>query len=398
MVNFRSEPHSINLTFVNMNKIYTLTFIGLTFLTAPSFAQNGGTYTALRSGDWHASVPSNTIWQGSEPPMSCGNCVINLNISGGGTVNLNTHVVLSNKSTINIGDGTSANAVQVNVANSGATDSTHANSISMIFDNTGTVINVTPGSSLVVAPNSGGAGSFDGIFTTYVTAGPPAGESFFKSVGYAPNGIVNNTIVNGQTPSLQELTGGQTLNSAGTLPILLSAFGATLQEGGVDLNWTTSLEINSDHFVIERSSNAGAGWDVVGTVSAHDNSVTSQQYSFVDNKPVQGTSEYRLEMVDKDGKYAFSEVKTVRTGLITGVSVYPNPARDFVNVTLGNASGFTLIRLFNQGGQLLQEKSTNNPGGTVVPLAVSGYPEGNYIIVVTGADGSSQANKVLVTK
>lgn len=330
--------------------------------------------------------------------MNCINCVINLNVLGGGTINLNTHVVLSANSQINIGDGTTANAVLLNVANSGAVDSSHANSITMLNDNSGTVINATTGSSLVVAPNSGGAGNFDGVFTVFVTPGPPATESFFKSVGYAPDGIVNNTVVNGQSPSMQELVGGSTLNSMGTLPILLSAFSATLIEDGVALDWTTSLEINSDHFVIERSSNAGAAWDVLGTVSAHGNSVTTLSYSFTDTKPVQGTSEYRLEMVDKDGKFAFSEVKTIRTGMITGVSVYPNPARDFVNVTLGNASGFTLIRLYNQGGQLLQEKSTNNPGGTVIPLSVSGYPEGNYIIVVTGADGSKQANKVVVTK
>ena len=103
-------------------------------------------------------------------------------------------------------------------------------------------------------------------------------------------------------------------------------------------------------------------------------------------------------MVDRDGAYKYSEVKTIRTGTVTSVSVYPNPARDFVNVTLGNASGFTLIRLYNQGGQLLQEKSLNNPGGTIVPLAVSSYPEGNYIVVVTGPDGWRTSSKVLITK
>jgi hypothetical protein len=103
-------------------------------------------------------------------------------------------------------------------------------------------------------------------------------------------------------------------------------------------------------------------------------------------------------MIDKDGHYAYSAVKSIRMGVITSVSVYPNPARDFVNVTLGNASGFTLIRLYNQGGQLLQEKSLNNPGGSIIPLAVSNYPEGNYIVVVTGADGSRQSSKVIIAK
>ena len=381
-----------------MNKIYSL-LSGLFLLTLTTFAQTGGTYTAIHGGSWHAAAghPDSSIWQGAEPPMSCANCVINLNFTGGGMVFLNAHVVLSANSKLNIGDGTTANAVSLSIGNSGATDSSHANSITMINDNTGTVINATAGSSLVVTPNVGNAGDFDGVFTAYTTAGTPVTESFFKSVGYAPDGIVNNTVVNGQPPTYNELL-GQTMNSTGTLPILLSQFSATLNEGGVDVDWTTALEINSDHFVIERSSNAGAGWDAIGTVSAHGNSVEILHYAFTDSKPLQGTAEYRLEMVDKDGKYAYSDVKSIRTGMVTAVSVYPNPARDFVNVTLGSASGFTLIRLYNQGGQLLQEKSLNNPGETVVPLAVSGYPEGSYVVVVTGADGSRQANKVVVTK
>lgn len=379
-----------------MNKIYTL-LSGLILIAAPALAQT--TYTAVRSGDWHntdVNHPENTIWQGAEPPMNCANCHINLTFSGGGTVNLNTHVVLSANSHLNIGNGTDATVL--NVANSNATDTSHANSISLVNDNTNSIITVANASSLVVAPNVNHAGDFDGVFTAFVSQGATPVESFFKTVGYVPVGIVNNSVASTGTLDIHSLTGGSTMNSGGTLPIILANFNATLNEGVVDVNWTTEIEINSDHFVVERSANAGADWDAIGTVEAHGNSGVALNYSFADNKPVQGTAEYRLQMVDKDGVYKYSPVKTVRLGAIASVSVYPNPARNFVNVTLGNASGFTLIRLYNQGGQLLQEKSTNNPGGTVVPLSVSGYPEGNYIVVVTGADGSRATSKVLVTK
>jgi hypothetical protein len=389
-----------------MNKIYTL-FSGLMLIAAPSFAQT--IYSAVRAGDWHASIPSNTIWQGAEPPMNCGNCVINLTMTGGGIVNLNTHVVLSGASTLNIGDGTAGNEVTVNVANSGvkvatalATDTSKTNSISMVAGNTQTLIHMGAGSSLIVAPNVGNNGDMDGVFTVFAS---PGAETFSKTVGFAPDvvGVTSSgmTLITNQDPNLSSLNGGAsgtTLNPAGTLPIILSSFTASLSEGVVDLDWTTALEINGDHFVVERSANAGASWDAIGTVEAHGNSVVALNYSFADNKPVQGTAEYRLQMVDKDGVYKYSPVKTVRLGAIASVSVYPNPARDFVNVTLGNASGFTLIRLYNQGGQLLQEKSLNNPGGTIVSLAVSGYPQGNYVVVVTGADGSRASSKVLVTK
>jgi hypothetical protein len=106
-----------------------------------------------------------------------------------------------------------------------------------------------------------------------------------------------------------------------------------------------------------------------------------------------------LELVDKGGQYTYSSVISVRIGIVTSVSVYPNPARDYVNVTLGGATGESmLIRLFNQAGQLLQEKNVTSAGGTIVPLAVSNYPEGNYVIVVSAADGSRQINKLVITK
>jgi hypothetical protein len=167
----------------------------------------------------------------------------------------------------------------------------------------------------------------------------------------------------------------------------------------VNLSWTTDLEVNSDHFAIQRSTDAGATWTTLGTVAAHGNSNLQLNYSYADTKPVQGTNEYRLQLVDKDGTYKYSAVQSIRLGLVTSVSVYPNPARDYVNITLaGNANESLKIRLFNQSGQVLQERNLSNAGGTTVPLAVSSYPEGSYIIVVTGADGSRQVNKFLITK
>jgi len=103
--------------------------------------------------------------------------------------------------------------------------------------------------------------------------------------------------------------------------------------------------------------------------------------------------------VDKDGTYKYSEVRTIRNGLINSVSVFPNPARDFVNVALGGkATESILIRLYNQNGQLVQLKNVANAGGSTVPLSVSGYSEGTYYIVVNGADGAKQVSKFLIAK
>lgn len=379
-----------------MKKIYT--FSGLMMLAVSSFAQTGGTYTAVLPGKWHtASGPG--IWLGSEPPANCNNCVINLEVVGGGTIMLNTHLTFTGGTTMTIGDG-SGDATTLTMPNSGATDTSNANSINLINDNTNSSIKLMPGAdSVTVAPNVGHAGDYDGVFTSQVTTGGSGTVvSAVKEVGFSPNLIVNNTIGASGPVANTFLSGGETLSSSGALPILLSNFTATLGETGVDLDWTTALEINSDHFAVERSTDAGANWEVLGTVAAAGNSALPLNYSFVDTKPAQGTDEYRLQMVDKDGVYKYSDVQAIRMGLVTAVSIYPNPARDNVNITLGNASGNTLIRLYNQAGQLLQERNVSNTGGSIVTFAVGNYPEGNYVIVAIGEDGSRQTSKLVITK
>ena len=374
-----------------MKKLYTLTLCALSILTLTASAQTGGTYTAHLAGDWHSTTSS--IWLPTEPPANCNNCVISLQVDG--QVNLNTHVTLYGNSQLIVGDA--GHATTLAIANSGATDSAHSYSINLVNDGTNSTIKLLASSNLVkVDTNLAHAGDYDGIFTSFVTSGV---VSSFKQVGYSPNGFVNDAIASTGKPSNSGLTGPVTLSSTGTLPILLADFNASLNDGAADLSWTTALEINSDHFVIQRSSNAGADWANIGTVAAHGNSSTAINYSFTDNKIPQGTSEYRLQMVDKDGKFAYSEVRSVRVGIVSSVSVYPNPAHDYVNVTLaGTSTQGMIIRLFNQSGQVLLEKNVSNAGGTTIPLAVSNYPEGNYIVVVTAADGSRQVNKLVITK
>jgi hypothetical protein len=373
-----------------MKQLYSgaLTVLTLSFFSLSSSAQSGGTYTAIQPGNWH-TISGPGIWQASEPPQNCANCRIVLNVSG--VINLNTNVNLSNSSTVVIG-GT-GNATSVTIGNSGATDFANSYSIILANDGLNSTIQLANGSATL---NASGAGNYDGLFTSY-----PVGTStdFYKQVGLAPNAFVNNTITSNGSPLTSILVGPSNLNSAGTLPIILGSFSAAVADGSVDLAWTTDIEINSDHFTIQSSTNAGATWNAVGTVPAAGNSAGVLNYSFTDKRPAAGTSEYRLALVDRDGNTAYSAVKAVRIGSMSTVSVYPNPASDYINISLGgDASVSTNIRLVNLAGQVLMEKNITNGHGTTVPLSVSSLPSGNYLVVITGSDGSKQVNKILISK
>jgi hypothetical protein len=88
------------------------------------------------------------------------------------------------------------------------------------------------------------------------------------------------------------------------LPITLLNFSATVQAfNAVELNWTTTNEINSSHFVIERSID-GNKFSDINKVSATGNSTIKQNYSYLDNQAANINSPvlyYRLKLVDKDG-------------------------------------------------------------------------------------------------
>ncbi len=374
-----------------MKQLYsgTLTVLTLSFFFLSSSAQSGGTYTAIQAGNWH-TISGPGIWQAAEPPQDCNNCKIVLNVEG--TINLNTNVNLSNNSTVVIG-GT-GNTTVLAIGNSGA--SNFANSFSIIMANDGTTnkVELVNGSTSV---NASAAGVYDGLLTSFSSGGS---TTDFKQVGIAPSGFVNNSIEdNAPAPFGTTLVGAANLNSQGILPIILASFNAAVDNGSVDLAWATDLEINSDHFTIQSSTNAGTTWNTVGTVPAAGNSAAVLDYSFTDNRPATGTSEYRLVLVDRNGNAAYSAVKAVRIGSTSTVSVYPNPASDYINVSLGgDASVSTNIRLVNLAGQVLMEKNVTNARGTIVPLSVSSLPSGNYLVVITGTDGSKQVNKILITK
>ena len=376
---------------LNMKQIYTLILATSALLASfkASAQYSGGTYTAVTSGNWHNT--SGSIWEPTEPPAVCNNCLIQIPVSG--IVVLNYSVTLTNGSKLVIGGSSTGTTLQI--GNSGA--GTWANGYNLLLDGTGTAsyISLPDNTELLDAST---AGEFDGVLQT--TPGGGGLLSYLKLFGNAPDLFLGTTVESvGRADDGLSQGGPASLSSIGDLPIILGSFNASVDNGSVDLAWTTDLEINSDHFNVQSSTNAGSTWNTIGTVQAAGNSAVTLNYSFVDNHPASGTSEYRLVMVDHDGATAYSTVKAVRIGSIAAVSVYPNPASDYVNVSLsGDASAGANIQLVNMAGQVLLEKTVSNAGGTTVPLAVSGYPAGNYVIVVTGTDGSKQVNKILIAK
>jgi len=128
------------------------------------------------------------------------------------------------------------------------------------------------------------------------------------------------------------------------LPVTLVRFNAKhissfnpSRDGGKELvavQWESATEINSSHFIVERSIN-GKDFNKIATIKTKGAGV----YEYVDTVPFftpsrDGGVFYRLKMVDKDGSFSYSKVVSVQITSLKEIMVYPNPTSGEVNVQL----------------------------------------------------------------
>jgi len=356
-----------------MKKFYLLTTVIFFAFVNVGLAQ----FAASNTGNWSNPI---TWAPGAIPSASCGNgCTIT--IKPNVTVTMDAEVILSGNAKLFIGTD-AINPAKLVIPFSNNVLANPHNRVIMTY-NDPVVIQLANANATVDAST---AGIYDGVIirVPFPTLTPPYMD--FQRVG--PNSLWNQPTISG--PS--------TLSSTGVLPITLSRFDAILNNKVINLSWTTAEEINSDHFGIERSTDA-SHWQTIGKVAAAGFSSIAVNYSYTDESPSVGVNYYRLQMVDGDGKYKYSSVKVVNGTLTKGLSVFPNPANNFVNVTLGNEMNLgTTIRLINQFGQILQERKLNHAAGTTISLPVHNYPQGSYVLQVIGEDGSRQTSKVLISR
>jgi hypothetical protein len=182
----------------------------------------------------------------------------------------------------------------------------------------------------------------------------------------------------------------------GTLPVVLSAFTARKNGNQVVLNWTTDMEMNVSHFVIEKSLN-GKDYTNAGILFTEGNSDRRREYTFKDDLQhiTDGLVYYRLKMVELDGKYNQSAVRIIRINEENAaghITVYPNPVVNDIRITLASSwqNKAVNIQIINANGQPVMQLTGATPGQTAT-LQVSNLVPGMYIVkVLNGKEAAMQ--------
>jgi uncharacterized lipoprotein YddW (UPF0748 family) len=171
--------------------------------------------------------------------------------------------------------------------------------------------------------------------------------------------------------------------NVGALPLNLISFNAEKNGNkNVLLTWQTANEINTHSFGVERALNNNEFKNIL-SVNANDGSV-SYNYKTVDyNLLENGTYVYRLKMVDKDGRFTFSDIKKITINNVTvDIAAYPNPIKSGGNLQLTwpATNGKILYRILNTEGRILVQNNCAFVRGITSLRLNSVIVPGNYIV------------------
>src|SRR5579871_1661672 len=169
------------------------------------------------------------------------------------------------------------------------------------------------------------------------------------------------------------------------LPVNDIAFNGSLENGNVQLRWTTAQAFNASQFIVERSID-GKTFDAIGTVNVSStNDISSSEYFFSDVNSVTGKNYYRLRIVQLNLSYTYTNIVEVdKKGITADISVMPNPVADVFRIKFNNASsGNYNISLINPEGKIIFNNSYLISVGDIKTIQrPAGILTGVYFLVI----------------
>jgi hypothetical protein len=265
------------------------------------------------------------------------------------------------------------------------TNATFAPLSNLTFDNLGVFANATTASYKLYKRNSNAEGATWGMPAATATASSPTTNGGFLTFGTGNN-----------VTSFSQLV----LSRESLLPVELLDFTCFATKNVVNLNWNVATQLNTEGYAIERSTDNGQTFERIGFVKAKTSTSKTIAYTFTDEKPFVGTNYYRLKMLDMDGKFDFSPIRTaiLRGPDLDKFSIYPNPANRLVNVDFDtNRKGRVEIELVDVAGkQILKTHAASEMGHNQFSINISKVAEGTYFLKMTDGQTVSVQRLVVV--
>ena len=218
------------------------------------------------------------------------------------------------------------------------------------------------------------------------------GDVYFIEV--TANSVGSSTIAFVPTPAIAGLFPAQSVQARvidpAALPVTWGADLTARPEGKLNrFSWSVTAQENVDTYELQREVNgrfetveyiAPLGEDMLGEVF----------YEAFDQQLSQG-ARYRVRQQDYDGAFSFSNTIYVAPASGAGISIFPNPAQDFV--TIQSPVSLSRVTLHNVLGSLI---ASYRGGSDRATIPVADLPAGIYLVATTDETGDRSVRRLRV--
>ncbi|MEZ5047855.1 MAG: T9SS type A sorting domain-containing protein, partial [Chitinophagaceae bacterium] len=171
-------------------------------------------------------------------------------------------------------------------------------------------------------------------------------------------------------------------------PIILESFNVFEHDCKVSVNWVTTQELNVAYYDIERKDK-NQDYQSIARWNVNGNSNEEKSHSYLDINPSEGENEYRLKIVDLDGKFTYTKSQTTFLSCNSNtISVYPNPTSSDAFVTLRtNGSELFTIKVYDMTGKVVYTNAIELENeATSIQIPTSNLASGIYNISVNSSE------------
>lgn len=211
-------------------------------------------------------------------------------------------------------------------------------------------------------------------------------DTYYSWAGLTPNTtyyLVIDGVAGDQCRWNLQLTGDVALGS-GPLPVELVDFVSVCQDQQNHIEWTTSSELNNDHFDIEKSEDA-LHYQQLQRIPGAGNSNNLLHYETWDPQPFATGTYYRLVQTDYDGQqrtygpiYTGCSGNTNLEATVSLESVKPGVITVYYQSMLGGPADVWLLDML--GRRILAMEVMTNSGLNRLDIPIASLPRGAYVL------------------
>lgn len=183
-------------------------------------------------------------------------------------------------------------------------------------------------------------------------------------------------------------TGGCVIATIGVVPVKLTNFNASVNGNNCLLKWTTTSEIGTVKYTVQKSTD-GRNFTDVATISGKQAAINN--YSYNDVSPLRNLSFYRIKSTEVSGSSSFSETVMIKSQSEFGFSVYPNPATEDFKITMASKFLPATIDVINAQGSVVYSVRASQSTVTINKYLAKGI----YALKVIGSNNESITQRLI---